>query len=117
MVRNRLSWWDNHPSHLVSVITLVLVLTLFAGSFVSKSPGQVQAHVVAKPKPKPEPQPSTLPYVVLGYNELGMHCMNQDFSEICILPPFNTLRAQVILRNHDSPQVVTSSLDVQFSIR
>jgi len=36
--------------------------------------------------------------VVLGYNELGMHCMNEDFSEICILPPFNTLRAVVINR-------------------
>ena len=28
--------------------------------------------------------------VVLGYNDLGMHCMNQDFSEFMILPPFNT---------------------------
>jgi hypothetical protein len=27
------------------------------------------------------------PYVVLGYNDLGMHCMQQDFSEMMILPP------------------------------
>ena len=33
----------------------------------------------------------TSSYVVLGYNDLGMHCMNQDFSQLCILPPFNTL--------------------------
>ncbi|MCY2968220.1 MAG: hypothetical protein NT069_32090 [Planctomycetota bacterium] len=24
------------------------------------------------------------PYTVLGYNDLGMHCMNQDFSEMCM---------------------------------
>ena len=31
----------------------------------------------------------TTPMVVFGYNDLGMHCMNSDFSEIMVLPPFN----------------------------
>ena len=35
-------------------------------------------------------------YRVLANNDLGMHCSQEDFSEICILPPFNNLRAQVI---------------------
>lgn len=54
-------------------------------------------------------------YVVLGYNDLGMHCMNEDFSEICILPPANTLRAQVIKRA-DSPDITTSDVVVNYSI-
>jgi len=55
------------------------------------------------------------PYTVLGYNDLGMHCMNQDFSEICILPPFNTLRAQVIKRGEE-PKIVKSGVTVNYSI-
>ncbi len=54
-------------------------------------------------------------YTVLGYNDLGMHCMNQDFSEICILPPFNTLRAQVIRRGSE-PSIVKSGVTVEYSI-
>jgi hypothetical protein len=43
--------------------------------------------------------------VVLAYNDLGMHCMNDDFSEIVILPPYNNVRAQVIKRGN-GPDIV-----------
>jgi hypothetical protein len=33
-------------------------------------------------------------YVVLSWNDLGMHCANKDFSNIVILPPYNNLKAQ-----------------------
>lgn len=55
-------------------------------------------------------------FVVLGYNELGMHCMNQDFSEMCILPPYNTLRAQVIDRRGEEPRIVKSGVSLTYSI-
>jgi hypothetical protein len=55
-------------------------------------------------------------FVVLGYNDLGMHCMNQDFSEIMILPPFNNLHAQVIDRTGENPRIVTSGITVQYEI-
>ncbi len=51
-------------------------------------------------------------YVLIGYNDLGMHCMNSDFSEIMVLPPFNTMRAQLIRRG-SSPDVETSAGDFQ----
>ena len=35
-------------------------------------------------------------YRVIGWNNLGMHCMDADFSVLTILPPFNTIHAQVI---------------------
>lgn len=54
--------------------------------------------------------------VVFGYNDLGMHCMNQDFSEMCILPPANTLRAQVIDRSGEEPKIVTSGVTVSYSV-
>lgn len=58
-------------------------------------------------------QPDSL-YVVLGYNDLGMHCMNEDFSEFMILPPYNTLHAQVI--DKTTSKIVTSGVIVQYSI-
>ncbi|MFO0907192.1 MAG: hypothetical protein U0794_02315 [Isosphaeraceae bacterium] len=59
---------------------------------------------------------SRSPMVVLGFNDLGMHCMNQDFSEICILPPYNNLHAQVIDRSGEEPRIVTSGVQVNYSI-
>ncbi len=36
-------------------------------------------------------------YTLIGWNNLGMHCMDSDFSVFSILPPYNTIHAQVIL--------------------
>lgn len=33
---------------------------------------------------------------VVGWNDLGMHCMDSDYSVFSILPPYNTIHAQVI---------------------
>ncbi|MCX7006301.1 MAG: hypothetical protein NTY53_03475, partial [Kiritimatiellaeota bacterium] len=33
---------------------------------------------------------------VLAWNNLGMHCMDADFSVFCILPPYNVVNAQAI---------------------
>ncbi len=54
--------------------------------------------------------------VVFGYNDLGMHCMNQDFSALMILPPYNTLHAQVIDRTGKKPRIVTSGITVTYTI-
>ncbi|NLV43766.1 MAG: hypothetical protein GXY07_04625, partial [Candidatus Hydrogenedentes bacterium] len=54
--------------------------------------------------------------VVLGYNDLGMHCLNEDFSEFMILPPYNTFHAQVIDRSHGSPEIVTSGVTLRYTI-
>ena len=35
-------------------------------------------------------------YTLVGWNDLGMHCMDADFSVFSILPPFNTIHAQLI---------------------
>lgn len=33
---------------------------------------------------------------LVGWNNLGMHCMDDDYSVFSILPPFNTINAQLI---------------------
>jgi len=47
-------------------------------------------------------------YVVLSWNDLGMHCYNRDFAYVAILPPWNTLWAQVV-RVADPPQIITDT--------
>ncbi len=34
---------------------------------------------------------------ILGWNNLGMHCMDSDYSAFSILPPYNTIEAQLIV--------------------
>ncbi len=53
-------------------------------------------------------------YALLGWNDLGMHCYNLDFQDIAVLPPYNTLWAQVIKRG-DPPQIVTQGISVSYS--
>jgi hypothetical protein len=35
-------------------------------------------------------------WTIVGWNNLGMHCMDADFSVFCILPPYNVINAQVV---------------------
>ncbi|MFO0949813.1 MAG: hypothetical protein U0835_01405 [Isosphaeraceae bacterium] len=93
---------------------LVVLSAVFAGPhlWAAKKP------VKTKPKPKPTVSAAavTSKMVVLGFNDLGMHCMNPEFSAICILPPYNTLHAQVIDRSGEEPRIVTSGIQVKYSI-
>jgi hypothetical protein len=62
--------------------------------------------------------PADTGYIIIGWNDLGMHCCNTDFSTLCILPPYNNVRAQVIIKGNESnlPQVATTDLKVTYEI-
>nr|MDA8087195.1 hypothetical protein [Nitrospiraceae bacterium] len=53
-------------------------------------------------------------YVILAWNDLGMHCDQDDYSYFMILPPFNTLHAQVIQRGGEGADVLTSGITVSY---
>jgi len=55
-------------------------------------------------------------YVLIGWNDLGMHCANQDFSKIAVLPPYNNIHAQLIFKSSTNPQVVTTGYTIEYSI-
>ena len=38
----------------------------------------------------------TGPMTLIGWNDLGMHCMDAEFSVMAILPPYNTIHAQLV---------------------
>lgn len=57
-------------------------------------------------------------YVVLSWNDLGMHCANKDFSSLAVLPPYNNLVCQVIKKGdaNNLPQVITDGIKVTYEI-
>ena len=40
--------------------------------------------------------PATADWTLVGWNNLGMHCMDADYSVFSLLPPYNTIHAQLI---------------------
>ena len=52
-------------------------------------------------------------YVILAWNDLGMHCYNPDFLDLAVLPPFNTLWVQVV-QVGEPPRIVTSGITVTY---
>ena len=63
--------------------------------------------------PEPPPLPVGSEYVVLAWNDLGMHCLNPTYDKAVILPPYNTIWAQVIKRGNP-PEVITQGLSVEY---
>ena len=54
-------------------------------------------------------------YIVVAWNDLGMHCLNPSYDNAVILPPYNTVWAQVIKRGNP-PQIMTTGITVEYSI-
>jgi hypothetical protein len=59
--------------------------------------------------------PPSQDYVVFAWNDLGMHCLNPTYDQAVILPPYNTVWAQVVKRGNP-PQVVTDGLRVDYRL-
>jgi hypothetical protein len=117
-------------SHWILLTTIMLIVFLFIGiprrSMITAAKDdypELTEHIFlpltlggsAPPDPNPSPPPPALgDYVVIGWNDLGMHCYNPEFKDLAVLPPFNSLWAQVILRG-DPPQIVTQDISVFYS--
>ncbi len=57
-------------------------------------------------------------HIILAWNDLGMHCANRQFENICILPPYNNQYAQVIKVGSATslPEVTTPGMKVTYEI-
>jgi len=73
---------------------LLVLLSLPAGAGTGSQRPQ---GVVAAPAPK---------YRVFAFNDLGMHCYDSDFSVFSLLPLFNTVHAQVVMKGSPKPVVM-----------
>jgi hypothetical protein len=108
--------------HPLSLAVLLLVIVLI---FSANSPVKSQAVPVSSLGPNQQGSSNTIflpfvgksifpAYVLLGWNDLGMHCYNHDFRDLAVLPPYNNLWAQVIKRGNP-PQIVTQGIRVQYA--
>src|SRR5512138_194167 len=57
----------------------------------------------------------TSKYSVFAWNDLGMHCLNPTYDKLVILPPYNNVLVQVVMRGNP-PVVVTSGLTVSYKL-
>ncbi len=58
------------------------------------------------------PPATTAASTVLAFNDLGMHCMDREFSVFSILPPFNVVHSQVVLRDAVGKPYLADDVDV-----
>ena len=85
-------------------------------------PGDPNSHPGAQPTSTPPPSgtpnppPANGQYQLIGWNDLGMHCMNESFADLAILPPYNTLWAQLI-RVGSEPEIVTDNVVIEYSFQ
>lgn len=78
---------------------------------------------VPSPTIIPKDLPVTLPpfdleesqYVLLAWNNLGMHCLSDSDPWWVLLPPANDLHAQLILRG-ETPEVITDDVQISFTV-
>lgn len=54
-------------------------------------------------------------YLVLAWNDLGMHCISDCDPWFVILPPANTIEAQVIKRG-ELPEIVTEGVELSYKV-
>ncbi len=85
---------------------LVLILVAFLASCQAKDDNEVT--------PVDIPAES-MPYIVLAWNDLGIHEINATYDAEVFLPPYNTLWAQVVRRG-DPPQVVTTGVTLEYRL-
>jgi hypothetical protein len=55
-------------------------------------------------------------YVLLGANDLGMHCMQQSYADFMILPPYNNLKVQLFRRGSEGATLIKSGVTITFSV-
>ena len=59
--------------------------------------------------PAPISTATSSEYTILANNDLGMHCIDREFSVFSILPPFNVLNAQIVKKGSGAPQLLDDS--------
>jgi hypothetical protein len=57
-------------------------------------------------------------HIIIGWNDLGMHCSNKDFSTFVVLPPYNNVHAQAIQVGDavNPPKVISTNYHVTYEI-
>lgn len=55
-------------------------------------------------------------YIILADNDLGMHCIQKDYSGFLILPPGNNLKVQVFKAGVEKAELITKDIIVEYEV-
>lgn len=88
-----------------ALLVLVLAGFLTACSPTSENGGVTPVDIPA----------ASMSYIVLAWNDLGMHCLNPTYDKEVLLPPYNNIWAQVIKRGNP-PEIVTTGVTLEYRI-
>src|SRR6266702_4677021 len=55
-------------------------------------------------------------YTAIARNDLGMHCACPTFAGFLLLPPYNTIRVQVLQKGNYAPSIVSSGVTVSYAL-
>lgn len=61
-------------------------------------------------------KPSGGEYVILANNDIGMHCIQPDYSAFLILPPGNNLEVQVFEKGKDKAKLIISGITLEYEV-
>lgn len=64
---------------------------------------------------KPQSEIKDTQIIILGFNDLGMHCIQPDYSQFLILPPGNNILVQVFKKGQE-PELLTEGIKVTYKI-
>lgn len=86
-------------------LRLIFILLLAVPALFSQDSAQLSPATAVVPKA----------YVLVGWSELGMHCIDgKDYSVFSVLPPYNTIHAQLWKRG-DPPALITSGVTITYT--
>jgi hypothetical protein len=85
---------------------ILLALAAFLGSCSTEEPDVVTPVVIPA---------ASMSYIVLAWNDTGMHFLNSTYDGPVYQPPYNTLCAQVVRRG-DPPEIVTAGVTLEYAI-
>ncbi len=89
----------------------VMVIIISSALFTS---GEVQTSPIKEKKNFSK----TPTYIIIAWNDLGMHCSNKYFNKFAVLPPYNNQKAQVIKVGNSTtlPVIDTTGFSVTYEI-
>ncbi len=54
-------------------------------------------------------------YVLLSWNDIGLHCLSDAYDKFMFLPPANTLQA-LLIRRGDPPEMVVDGVEIRYRV-
>src|SRR5579859_316892 len=97
----------------LTVVVLIILIAFIAGNGVASAPARHDTSKSAQLSAT-IPLATTSGYALVAWSELGMHCIDgKDYSIFSVLPPYNTIHAQLI-KTSEPPTLVTSGVTITY---